>query len=224
MALQLCIKKEIKRGEQSLFRLDLDIHANAGVTIIFGPSGAGKSMTLRTIAGLETPDSGTIVIGDRVLFDSAKGINVAVQKRRVGYIFQDYALFPHMTARENILYGLSRTFSQKRVDELFDLLGIEHTRDRYPRVLSGGEKQRVAIGRALASDPAILLLDEPLSAIDEASRTRLLKELKELQQATGVPFVYVTHNSREAIEIGNYAFLLKDGKIIDHGTPSNVIK
>src|SRR5262249_52242556 len=158
-----------------------------------GPSGSGKTTVLRLIAGLVVPDEARIELGGRVYFDSAAGINVPVPRRRIGFVFQNYLLFPHMTALANVGYAIGSASGRARRDrgrELLDLLGIAYAADRYPRQLSGGEQQRVALARALASDPAILLLDEPLSALDASTRLRLLGEIVVVQRKWKIPFLF----------------------------------
>ncbi len=198
------------------FSLEVEFTAPDGVTILFGPSGSGKTTCLRAIAGIVMPDAGRIALGERIYFDSASGTDLPIQQRQVGYVFQDYALFPHFTAEQNVAYGIrdtGKTAKRERARELLSLLGIEYAARQYPRELSGGEAQRVALARALASDPAVLLLDEPLSAIDVKTRERLLTEIGALQQKTGIPFLYVTHNTAEARAIGTSAIVLKDGRV-----------
>jgi molybdate transport system ATP-binding protein len=206
------------------FALEVEFTVPGGVTILFGPSGSGKTTCLRAIAGMVTPEAGHIVLGERVLFDAATGINLPIQQRRVGFVFQDYALFPHLTAEQNVAYGvrlteatanssLSNSAKRERAHELLRWLGIEYAARQYPGELSGGEAQRVALARALASEPAVMLLDEPLSAIDAKTRARLLGEIGALQQRTGIPFLYVTHNTAEAQAIGTHLILLEEGRV-----------
>ncbi|MGH9936240.1 MAG: ABC transporter ATP-binding protein, partial [Blastocatellia bacterium] len=200
-----------ERESRQAFRLDVEFTAASGVTILFGHSGSGKTTCLRAIAGIVTPDEGRISLDERLYFDSASGINLPIRQRRVGFVFQDYVLFPHLTAEQNVAYGIrvagnsgsqSKTAKRERARELLALFGIEYAARQYPRELSGGESQRVALARALASDPAIVLLDEPLSAIDAKTRARLLVEIKATQRRTSIPFLYVTHNVAEVVEIG----------------------
>jgi|SRR5215210_5106800 len=202
---------------RAAFTLDLSFDAPNGVTTLLGASGSGKTTTLRLIAGIVAPDEGAIAVGGRVLFDSAEGINLPIRHRRVGFVFQDYALFPHLTAAQNIAYGMKAKGAGaklERAGELLALFHIEHAAHRLPHELSGGEQQRVALARALASDPAIVLLDEPLSAVDEATRSRLLDEIAAAQRAANVPFLYVTHNRVEAERLGAYSVTLGHGRII----------
>ena len=173
--LQVNIKKQLGAGGRTPFHLDVRFTAQNGITLLFGPSGSGKTTTLRAIAGIVTPDEGRISVGKQVYFDSAAGINLSIQQRRVDYVFQNYALFPHLTAEQNVAYGikaqaLNSRSKRERAREMLALFRIEHTAGRYPHEMSGGEQQRAAVARALASDPAVVLLDEPLSAVDTGSR------------------------------------------------------
>lgn len=222
------------RNERREFTLDAEFTAPAGTTILFGKSGSGKTTLLRSVAGVITPDEGRIAIGDRTCFDSTQRIDLPAQRRRVGFVFQDYALFPHMTAEENIAYGvrpddgsnewgMSRRDKLERSRELLALVRIEYAARQLPRELSGGESQRVALARALASRPAVMLLDEPLSAVDERTRADLIAEIKRVQRETDIPFLYVTHNAAEALALGSYAVVFSNGRIERHGTPAEVI-
>lgn len=195
---------------------------------MFGQSGSGKTTTLRAIAGIVTPDSGCISVGDEIYFDSATGTNLSIQKRRVGYVFQDYALFPHLTAEQNVAYGIKANGAQgasrlERAREMLALFKIEHVRQRYPKNMSGGEQQRTALARALASDPAIVLLDEPLSAVDAETRSRLLDEVASAQERVRIPFIYVTHNTTEAIRLGAHVVVLHEGLVKHTGSPAAVL-
>jgi molybdate transport system ATP-binding protein len=219
------IKMQLGSGTGHSLTIDVKLRATNGVTVLFGPSGAGKTSILRSIAGILTPDEGRIVLGERVFFDSAAGIQMPIQERRVGYVFQNHVLFPHLTAEQNVLYGArtsSRHSAREQVRELFALLGIQKTAARYPRELSGGEQQRIALARALATNPLILLLDEPLSAVDVATRSRLLEEISAIQSRSGIPFVYVTHNHSEAVRLGSSMYVIHEGKIMQEGTPLEI--
>ncbi|MEP7271666.1 MAG: ABC transporter ATP-binding protein [Acidobacteriota bacterium] len=205
------------------FNLDVEFTVPGGVTILFGPSGSGKTTCLRSIAGVVTPDEGRIALAEHVFFDSVSRVNMAIQRRRVGLVFQDYALFPHFTAEQNVVYGVrtegtTSAAKRERARELLHLLGVEYAKQQYPGELSGGEAQRVALARALASDPAVMLLDEPLSAVDAKTRERLLLEISALQQRTGIPFLYVTHNVAEAKAIGTSVVVLEEGRVAQQGT------
>jgi molybdate transport system ATP-binding protein len=207
------------------FTLDVSFETRAGINVLFGPSGSGKTTTLRAIAGLITPDAGRIALGPRLFFDSATKTNLAIQARRVGYVFQHATLFPHLTAAENVAYGLKARGPAKhaRARALLAQFGVEGLAARYPRELSGGEQQRVALARALAPEPELLLLDEPLSAVDAQTRARLLEEIDAAQRLTGIPFIYVTHNHAEALRLGAHLVLLHKGRVVQTGQPLEVL-
>ncbi len=197
------------------FTLDVEWSAGDGVAALFGPSGAGKTLTLQCLAGLVRPDAGRIVVDGQVLFDSVAGIDVRPQRRRVGYVFQGYALFPHLTVRGNVGFGLrDRVERRRREDEVLARLGIEAFAERYPRELSGGQRQRVALGRALATDPALLLLDEPLSALDLPLRQALRDELRGVLTDWGIAAVLVTHDLTEAYRLGDRIVVYEEGRVI----------
>ncbi len=224
--LEVNIQKRFKGDASSSFDLDVAFGAGQGITVLFGPSGAGKTTILRAVAGIVTPDEGKIALGDRIYFDFFAGVNLPIQKRKVGVVFQDYALFPHLTAEQNAAYGTtagSGKARRRRARALLALVGIEHAAGRYPRELSGGEQQRLALARALASEPSILLLDEPLSAVDVSTRSRLLEEIVHIQRESGIPFLYVTHNQAEAVRIGDALLVLHQGRIVQRGCPLEVL-
>jgi molybdate transport system ATP-binding protein len=219
------IKKEFRSNGRVTLALDAGFVVPQGITVLFGPSGSGKTTILRSIAGIVTPDEGRIELDGRVYFDSATGANLPIQRRRVGFVFQDYLLFPHLSAAQNVAYAIGRPTSKGRRDraiELLDLLGIAHAADRRPLQLSGGEQQRVALARALGSDPAILLLDEPLSALDTTTRLRLMGEIVDLQRKSKIPFLYVTHSPADAVRLGDFALILNGGRIVQEGKPAEV--
>jgi molybdate transport system ATP-binding protein len=210
--LEVAIRKQLDG-----FTLDVEWSADDGVAALFGPSGAGKTLTLQCLAGLVRPDAGRIVLGDDVLFDAAAGIDVAPQRRRVGYVFQGYALFPHLTVRGNVGFGLrgrARAGRRRREEEVLARLGLEPYAERYPRELSGGQRQRVALGRALATDPALLLLDEPLSALDLPLRQALRDELGAILADWGIAAVLVTHDLTEAYRLGDRIVVYEEGRVI----------
>jgi molybdate transport system ATP-binding protein len=218
-------RKLVGAGNGRSLTLDVEICAGDGITVLFGSSGAGKTSILRSIAGIITPDEGRITLEGRVYFDSASAINLPMQERKIGYVFQQHVLFPHLTATQNVLYGAgseSKHLVRERVRELFSLLGIEKTVASYPHELSGGEQQRVALARALATNPMLMLLDEPLSAVDVATRSRLLDEICATQQRSKIPFLYVTHNHREAVRLGNRMLVVDEGEIVQEGTPLEI--
>jgi len=208
------------------FALDLSFTVTPGITIVFGPSGAGKTTLLDCIAGLTTPDSGKIAVGDRVLFDHAHGTNLPVQNRKIGYVFQDLALFPHLTVRKNVEYGLAGVNGserRKKSDAILESFRIAHLRDRKPREISGGERQRVALARALVTDPCVLLLDEPLAALDAATKSKIIDDLRAWNAAHAIPILYVTHNREEVFALGDRVLVLENGRIIADGTPHAVM-
>lgn len=198
------------------FQLEVCFEGGTDTIGLLGASGSGKSMTLRCIAGLETPDSGRIVLNGRVLYDSVSNINLPSRKRKIGFLFQNYALFPHMTVEENIRFGLGdlKTEEQARkVNEMISMVHLEGLEKRRPSQLSGGQQQRVALARALAIEPEALMLDEPFSALDEHLRNSLLKQLSEtLSNYRGVT-LFVTHNMEEAYRICKELVLLSSGKL-----------
>lgn len=196
------------------FCLELNLNIPArGVTAIFGRSGAGKSSLINLIAGLSRPQSGTIRLNGRVLFDSQTGINLPPEKRNIGYVFQEHRLFPHYSVEKNLTYGCKRPNSAKFL-QIIELLGIQSLLKRYPNHLSGGEKQRVAIGRALLTEPDILLMDEPLSALDLPRKKELLNYLDTLAKQVSIPILYVSHSLDEIIRLADYLLLLENGKAI----------
>jgi molybdate transport system ATP-binding protein len=207
------------------FVLDLSFTVNPGITIIFGPSGAGKTTLLDCIAGLTTPDSGRVTIGGWVLFDRASGTALSVQSRKIGYVFQDLALFPHLTVTKNVEYGLAMKGSERRTrcDAILESLRIAHLRERKPREISGGEQQRVALARALVTDPCVLLLDEPLAALDASTKSKIMDDLRAWNTAHGIPILHVTHNREEVFALGDRVLMLENGRIIADGTPHAVM-
>lgn len=214
--LDVNIKKRLG-DDSSAFLLDISFSVDGGITVLAGASGAGKTTTLRLIAGILTPDTGVIKVGNETYFDATKNIDLSIQKRRVGFVFQDYALFPHLTAEQNIAYGIktnSKIAKAEKTAVMLALFHIEHIKTRIPREMSGGEQQRVAVARALASDPSVLLLDEPLSAVDVETRSKLLDEIETAQSQTGIPFVYVTHNEAEAGRLGTQRITLEKGRVL----------
>jgi molybdate transport system ATP-binding protein len=221
--LNVTIHKKLK-----LFDLNVDFTAGDGVLGILGSSGCGKSMTLKSIAGIVAPDSGRIALegadGSRVLYDSAKKINLRSQKRRIGYLFQNYALFPNMTVTQNILVGLGGKDSGNVVQEMverFHLEGLEH---QYPRQLSGGQQQRVALARILAYEPKALLLDEPFSAMDTFLREKLRLELAKVLRAYDGTAILVTHDRDEAYQLCDHLMLMDEGKILIAGRTKDIFE
>ena len=207
----VCIKKELPD-----FLLDISFSIENNILVLFGPSGCGKTTLLRCIAGLTSMNEGEISLGDRCFFSTKKKITIPPQKRNIGFVFQDYALFPHYNVRQNILYGVRSKEKdvEQRFQDLLLLLKIEHLTERRPNTLSGGEKQRVALARALITQPEILLLDEPLSALDSNTRKELQEELKKLHSIWKIPFLLVTHDYEEATYLGDEIILMEQGQQI----------
>lgn len=209
------------------FELDLTLALPPGITILFGPSGAGKTTLLDCIAGLVRPDAGRIATQENVLFDSAQEIEVAPRFRRIGYVFQDLALFPHLTVEGNVEYGFTG-FSggqrRRRSAAILESFRIAHLRARRPGQISGGERQRVALARALVTDPAILLLDEPLAALDAATKSKIVDDLRAWNQEHRIPIVYVTHSREEVFALGEQVIVLESGRAIARGTPHQVMR
>ena len=198
------------------FDLDASFQVDDNILGLMGASGSGKSMTLKCIAGIETPDYGRIVLNGRVLFDSEKKINVPIQKRNVGYMFQSYALFPNMSVYENVCVGL-KARKVKDVDgvvkKVMQQFRISELASRYPKQLSGGQRQRVALARLMAYEPDVLLLDEPFSALDEDLKEDLLRELKSELQISK-PVIFVSHNKEEVNELCDFKYKIKQGEIV----------
>lgn len=209
------------------FLLDAAFEAPPGVTILFGASGSGKTTTLRMIAGLVRPDAGRISVNGRALFDSERAVDVPIRERRAGYVFQNAALLPHLTARANVEFALprlSRSERRARATALLEKFGVAHTAERLPRAVSGGEAQRVALARALASDPQMLLLDEPLSALDEATKLGIIEDLRRVNRELRLPVLYVTHSQEEAYAMGERAVVYERGRVVAAGTPAEVFR
>ncbi len=192
-----------------------------GVSALFGRSGAGKTSLVNLLSGLSQPDQGLIAIGDFQLYNSARGLNLAPEKRHIGYVFQDARLFPHYSVRGNLNYGNTRQDTQQFAT-IVELLGIEHLLSRLPASLSGGEKQRVAIGRALLSNPQMLLMDEPLASLDEPRKAELLPYLERLAKDVNIPILYVSHNLDEILRLADTLILLDAGKVVQCGPLADV--
>ncbi len=224
--LEVRIRKRFPNPEGS-FNLNVHFRALAGFTILFGASGAGKTTLLDCIAGLTDPDEGRIAVGGEDLYDAEKKQNVAAWKRRIGYVHQDLALFPHLTAEQNVAYGLralSAAERQTRSREILDLFRIGHVRDRRPAQISGGERQRVALARALVTEPRALLLDEPLAALDRPTKSLLVGDLRQWNQHHRVPILFVTHNGEEVFALGDEVIMLDAGRIVAQGQPHEVMR
>jgi molybdate transport system ATP-binding protein len=208
--------------QKQLGALNLSVHfdATGGATALFGPSGAGKTSVVNMIAGLLTPDRGAITLDDTVLFDAAKGIDVPPHQRRVGYVFQEGRLFPHLSVRQNLDYGRrmsGRPYEAKEFERIAALLNVGALLDRRPGKLSGGERQRVAVGRALLMRPRLLLLDEPLASLGAGHKREILPYLLRLRDDVGIPIVYVSHTPAEVRRIATTVVRLDDGRVVAAG-------
>ncbi len=205
------------------FELDVAFDIPRGkITALFGPSGAGKSSILRLISGLEMAEDGFISNGNETWFDKSKGINLLPQQRSVGFVFQDYALFPHMTVEKNVAYGIKEKWRMKEIKELIATAGLSGYERYYPSQLSGGQKQRVSLIRAIARKPDILLLDEPFSALDWQTRIQLQEDVKNIIKQFNVTTLYVTHDVTEVYKLANNVIVMESGKEVKRGTPEEV--
>ena len=219
MPLDVAIHKTFESAERR-FTLDVAFTATTQRVVLFGPSGAGKSLTLQAIAGLLRPDEGKITLHGNALFDSKLGVDLKPQARKVAYLFQDYALFPHLNVRQNIGFGLQRGWfnprarsSHAQTDYWLDALELRGVAGNYPAQLSGGQKQRVALARALVAQPELLLLDEPFSALDSTLRQRMRLELSELQTRLDIPMVLITHDPDDVAAFGDQVVQISDGRV-----------
>jgi molybdate transport system ATP-binding protein len=225
-ALTAQVRKERRRDAVSPFVLDVSLAIAPGITILFGPSGAGKSTLLDCLAGLVRPDAGRIAIGEQALFDSAGQANLPPQKRRIAYVFQSLALFPHMSVEENVSYGLAYLQGQERrarVGEILAAFRVENLKTRKPGEISGGEKQRVALARSLVTLPRLLLLDEPLTGLDAALKAAIVEDLRAWNAAQRIPILYVTHSREEVDALGERVIAMDHGRVVSAGTPQEVL-
>jgi molybdate transport system ATP-binding protein len=223
--LNVRIRKAFPSTERE-FSLDVDFNAVPGFTILFGASGSGKTTLLDCVAGLATPDAGRIAVGERVFFDASTRVDVPVAKRAVGYVLQDLALFPHLTVEQNTEYGLvhlPRPARKQRAAAMLQEFRIGHLRHQRPAEISGGERHRVALARALVTDPCVLLLDEPLAALDAATKAKILDDLRRWNQAHRIPILYVTHGREEVVALGECVLVMEQGRIIAQGTPHETL-
>jgi molybdate transport system ATP-binding protein len=214
---------ELARGD---FRLSVELQCPPGITCIMGPSGSGKSTLLATLAGLAVPDRGRVALGEEVWLDRARGVDVPVHARRLAYVFQGLALFPHLSALGNVEYGMHdvpRPARAVRAAALLERLGVGHLARRRPRTFSGGEAQRVALARAIARSPRLILLDEPFSALDRELRAQLTTLVRELVAELGVPLVHVTHSVAEARLLADQVVRIERGAIVARGTARVVL-
>jgi len=221
------LKLERRRASSSPFVLDVSIEIPPGFSILFGPSGAGKSTVLDCIAGLVRPDGGSITAGSEVLFDSESRVNCPPQARRVAYVFQTLALFPHMSVEENVAYGLNglpQAERSARVEELLSAFRVEKLRARRPLEISGGERQRIALARSLVTQPRVLLLDEPLTGLDAELKAAIVDDLRAWNAAHGIPILYVTHTRDEVDALGERVIAMDHGRVVSQGTPLEVLE
>ena len=216
------LKLDIRKNFDA-FTLEVAFQAGAGVTALFGPSGSGKTSLAQMVAGLVKPDQGRIEVGGSVLFDSTAKINLAPEHRGLGYVFQEGRLFPHLSVRNNLLFGRKEANAYTSFEDVVGLLGIEALLARTPKTLSGGEKQRVAIGRALLANPKILIMDEPLAALDEARKAEVLPYMVKLVQQTNIPILYVSHSMDEVIALADTLVLLEEGHLVATGPVADLL-
>jgi len=219
------IKKRLS-GAGREFTLEVDFALSPGVTILFGASGAGKTTLLDCLAGLIRPNSGHIAFANESWFDQRLRINIPVRARGIGYVFQDLALFPHLSVEQNVQYGISRLDASERrarTDAVLESFRIAHLRGRKPGEISGGERQRVALARALVTDPRLLLLDEPLAGLDAPTKSKIVDDLRAWNSAHRIPILYVTHDREEVFALGEHVLALENGQIIAQGTPHEVM-
>ncbi|MFK5977978.1 MAG: molybdenum ABC transporter ATP-binding protein [Rhizobiaceae bacterium] len=212
------------KGKVGKFQLNINFQTATGVTALYGESGSGKSSTLQMIAGLLKPDTGTIRFNRKILFDAKAGKNLKPAQRNIGYVFQESGLFPHLNVEHNLTFSkwAVRRNPRFEFDEIVKMLAIENLLKRFPERLSGGEKQRVAIGRALLSSPEILLLDEPFSALDEGRKAEIFPFLETVRDELGLPMIYVSHSTREVIRLADHVVVLKDGRVETYGSVEQV--
>ncbi len=221
MIWDIALHKRLHHG-RSRFELDVRFTSDARRVVLFGPSGAGKTQTLRMIAGIAAPDAGRVAVAGRVLFDAERRVSLTPQQRRLAYVFQDYALFPHLTVRQNIAFarrrGLrnpARDTADEAVQRWVEAFHLQGVADHHPHQISGGQRQRTAPARALASEPAALLLDEPFAALDAGLRRRLREELAELQARLQLPMLLITHDEADVEQLGQQVVLLEAGRVVD---------
>lgn len=225
-SLDVRVAKSYKSRSSAGFTLEADFQVDPGFTVLVGPSGTGKSTLLRCIAGLTDPDRGRITIGDRVLFDDASKTSITAAQRKVAFVFQHLALFPHLTVEENVGYGIRSLPSGEREPKIASVLEsfrIGHLRSQLPKEISGGEQQRVALARALVTEPCVLLLDEPLSSLDVHNKASIIEDLRKWNDAHGVPILYVTHSQEEMFALGEHVIVFDPGGVMRDGLPIGTV-
>ena len=213
--------------DSAAFSLEIAFQAGAGVTALFGPSGAGKTLSLDSIAGFTRPDSGRILLDDQILFDAATRVSLRPQERHCGYVFQNYALFPHMTIRQNLVFAAERQprlERHRRVNEMLDRFHLTDVSGRRPHEVSGGQKQRCSIARALIGSPRLLLLDEPARGLDAPLRAELYSLLRRIRQEFAIPILLVTHDLEECFELAEEMLILCEGRIVQSGAPREILE
>jgi molybdate transport system ATP-binding protein len=221
MQISLDISKTLRSGERE-FQLDVRFASHGQRAVVYGPSGAGKSQMMKALAGLMSPDRGRIELAGRCLYDGETGINVPARERNVAYLFQDYALFPHLNVRQNIGFGLQRGWRNPRaavdgeaIRYWLQAFELEHVAHQFPHQLSGGQRQRVALARALAPQPSALLLDEPFAALDPGLRERMRAELDALQRRLAIPMLIITHDPEDVRVFGEHVLRMEQGRIVE---------
>jgi len=213
--------------ESAAFQISVEFEARSGVTVLYGPSGSGKTLTLDVIAGFALPDSGRILLDDRLLFDAGAKVSIPPRDRTCGYVFQNHALFPHMTVRENLVFAahrLPRLERHRRIGELLERFRLADLAGRLPRQISGGQKQRASIARALMAEPRILLFDEPARGLDGELQTDLRALIGEMKRSLEIPILLVTHDFDECLELGDQVLIYSEGRIIHRGAPLDLLK
>lgn len=221
------IKRFAPGAESAGFTLDVEFEAARGITALYGPSGSGKTLTLDSIAGFVAPDAGRILLDDKILFDAGSGVSLKPQQRQCGYVFQNYALFPHMTVRENLAFaahGLARLERHRRIAEQLDRFKLTDLAGRYPHELSGGQKQRASIARALLAEPRVVLLDEPGRGLDASLRDDLYALIQEMRADLKIPVLLVTHDPAECLALADNVLIFDAGRIVHRGAPVELLR
>jgi len=225
--IRAALRKHFPAGAESgAFTLDLEFQAEAGVTVLFGPSGSGKTLTLDSIAGFVRPDSGRIELGGELLFDSERKVNLPPRRRHCGYVFQNYALFPHMTVRKNLefaAHGHPKAMRGRKVAGMLDRFRLNDVAGRRPFEISGGQQQRASIARALIGEPRLLLLDEPARGLDAPLRAELYEVLRQVRGEFETPILLVTHDLDECFELGGTVLIMYEGRIVQRGRPRDIL-